>query len=91
MLFYIVHLEVTKLGLEGLQRGTPTQRLLRRVTGFMIGFGALLVLAILFQTVLGWTVDSPPGASLPLTIAVFAGAYIWLVRLSATRPDLELV
>jgi TRAP transporter 4TM/12TM fusion protein len=89
-LFYIVHLEVTKLGLEGLQRETPTQSLLRRVTGFMIGFGALLVLAVLFQTVLGWTGDSLPGASLPLTIAVFAGAYIWLVRLSASQPDLEV-
>jgi hypothetical protein len=27
----------------------------------MIGFGALLVLAVLFQTVLGWTGDSLPG------------------------------
>ena len=89
-LFYIVHLEVTKLGLEGLQRETPTQSLLRRATGFIVGFGALAGIAFLFHMLLAWTGDALPAAGLPVTLLVFAVTYVWLVRIAAFRPDLEV-
>ena len=87
-LFYIVHIEVTKLGLTGLPRQTPTQGLLRRVTGFLVGFAALAGIAALFHLVVSLVGDHAPSFSLPLVVALLLAIYLPLVWLAARRPDL---
>ncbi|MEX0504500.1 TRAP transporter permease [Alphaproteobacteria bacterium LSUCC0719] len=89
-LFYIVHLEVTKLGLKGLTRRTPTQGLLRRVTGFLAGFGALALLGGVIHLTVGLVGGWMPSLSLPTVMVIFVAAYIVLVRIAAREPDLEV-
>ena len=88
-LFYIVHLEVTKLGLEGLPRQTPIHGLLRRMTGFMIGFGGVAALGFALHLVVGLTGEQAPSLSIPVVMVIFLGIYIPLVRVAAREPDLE--
>ena len=89
-LFYIVHLEVTKLGLEGLPRQTPTQGLLRRFTGFVAGFAGLAVLGLAMHAVVGLLGEAVPSLSVPAVMLVFLGAYLPLVRIAAREPDLTV-
>ena len=87
-LFYIVHIEVTKLGLTGLPRPTPTQSLLRRMTGFLVGFAALALIAALFHFLVSLVGDRAPAFSLPLVVVLLLAIYLPLVCLAARRPDL---
>ncbi|MEK9552890.1 MAG: TRAP transporter permease [Alphaproteobacteria bacterium] len=89
-LFYIVHLEVTKLGLKGLTRRTPTQGLLRRMTGFIAGFAALAALGGLIHLVVGLVGGWMPSLSLPTVMIIFIAVYSILVRIAAREPDLEV-
>ena len=87
-LFYIVHIEVTKLGLTGLPRQTPTQSLLRRVTGFLVGFAGLAVIAVIFHLLVSLVGDRAPALSPPLVVVLLLAIYLPLVWLAARRPDL---
>ena len=87
-LFYIVHIEVTKLGLTGLPRQTPTQSLLRRMTGFLAGFALLALIAALFHFLVSLVGDRAPAFSLPLVVVLLLAIYLPLVWLAARRPDL---
>ena len=87
-LFYIVHIEVTKLGLTGLPRQTPTQSLLRRVTGFLVGFAMLALIAALFHLLVSLVGDHAPAFSLLLVVVLLLAIYLPLVWLAARRPDL---
>ena len=89
-LFYIVHLEVLKLGLRGLNRETPTQSLLRRMTGFVIGFGLLALLSFAIHGLIAVTGERLPSLTFPLVVLLFLLAYLPLVWLAAKRPDLEV-
>ena len=89
-LFYIVHLEVTKLGLEGLPRQTPTQSLLRRFTGFLVGFAGLAVLGLAMHAVVGLVGEAAPSFSVPVVMLVFLGIYLPLVRIAARQADLTV-
>ena len=87
-LFYIVHIEVTKLGLTGLPRQTPTQSLLRRVAGFLVGFAGLAVIAVIFHLLVSLVGDHAPALSPPLVVVLLLAIYLPLVWLAARRPDL---
>ena len=89
-LFYIVHLEVTKLGLKGLPRQTPTQGLLRRMTGFIAGFAALAVTGGLIHLAVGLVGGWVLSLSLPAVMLIFIAAYVVLVRIAAREADLEI-
>ena len=89
-LFYIVHLEVTKLGLEGLPRQTPTQGLLRRFTGFIVGFAGLAILGLAMHAVVGLVGEAAPSLSVPVVMLVFLGIYLPLVKVAAREPDLTV-
>ena len=89
-LFYIVHLEVTKMGLRGLNRPTPTQGLLRRMTGFLIGFGLLAGLSFLIHQLFVWTQGAVPTFSFFVAALVFVLGYMPLVWLAAKKPDLTV-
>ena len=89
-LFYIVHLEVTKLKLEGLPRAGKAQSLLRRMTGFLLGFGGLAACAVLAKLGMDWVGDLLPGLTLPVVAVLLLAVYLFLVRLAASQPDLEV-
>jgi TRAP transporter 4TM/12TM fusion protein len=89
-LFYIVHLEVLKLGIRGLKREAPTRSLLRRVTGFFIGFGLLAALATVIHGLLGLTNDTMPSLTVSVAMVLFIAAYLPLVWLAAMHPDIEV-
>ena len=44
-LFYLVHIEVTKLGLKGLKRSQRQKSILNKIMGFLFGFGILAIFA----------------------------------------------
>ena len=87
-LFYLVHLEVTKLGLEGLPRAHRAVSMLRRMTGFMIGFGIFGSLATITKLSLDWINVTMPAVTLPVVGLGLMAIYIFLVRIAARRPDL---
>ena len=88
-LFYIVHIEVTKLGLEGLKRQTQSQRMLQRLTGFLIGFGAVGLCAVVAKLGLDLIGENAPQMTLPVVAVVMLAVYVILVRIAAAEPDLE--
>ena len=89
-LFYLVHLEVTKLGLEGLKRAQQKATLLGKMTGFMIGFGGLALLATLAKFGIDMMSGSAPSLTLPAVGVFLAAIYVFLVRISANQPDLSI-
>ena len=89
-LFYLVHLEVTKLGLEGLKRAKRTASLLGKMTGFILGFGLLAVLATATKFGMDAVAGVAPNLTLPVAGLLLAAIYVWLVRIAAGRPDLSV-
>ncbi|MEZ5661215.1 MAG: TRAP transporter fused permease subunit [Burkholderiaceae bacterium] len=59
-LFYIVHLEALKLGLEGMQRPTPRLTMAAKALGFIGGFLCLLLLGGVVYYGLGWVATAFP-------------------------------
>ncbi len=88
-LFYIVHLEAVKLGMEGLQR--PYKPTLAQ--SLMNFFGTITGICILTAAVyygIGWTKEVfGAAATWALGIAVLL-SYVGLVRYAATVPELKL-
>ncbi len=87
-LFYLVHIEVTKLGLEGLKRTQRSRSLLRRITGFMTGFLVLAVLATISKLGIDQVSRSLPSLTMPFVIILLSSIYLFLLRISAKYPDL---
>ena len=88
-LFYIVHLEATKLGLQGMQRHGSARPWVRRILGFLTGFIAMALLAGLVYLLFGWTTALPGEIGFFSAIGVFIVLYFYLIRLAASRDDLE--
>jgi TRAP transporter 4TM/12TM fusion protein len=86
-LFYIVHLEALKLGMQPVVRRAERpwrDRFLRVGLGIS---GTIIVCAVLYYVLLG--IDRMFGASAPYAIAaVVAALYLWSVREAAHSPDL---
>jgi TRAP transporter 4TM/12TM fusion protein len=89
-LFYLVHLEVVKLKLEGLKRSSVATSLLRKVTGFMIGFFSVGLLAVLAKLGIDNLELHAPSLTSPAVITVLIGLYLFLLRIAAKRPDLTV-
>ena len=88
-LFYIVHLEALKAGMQGLPRrtqSTASQRLLSfalSVTGFIVLAGITYFVISAIKTALG-------AAALPVIGLLLLGTYLALLWVSARQPVLEL-
>ncbi|WP_157018013.1 TRAP transporter permease [Mesorhizobium xinjiangense] len=89
-LVYIVHLEALKLGLKGLERPTVTGTLARRLSGVLLGFIAMAVLAGAVYYGLGWIKTAFPGMTFWTAAVLFLVAYLILLYTAARHPDLEL-
>ena len=89
-LFYLVHLEVSKLKLEGLKRTTPAVSLLRKMTGFIFGFSTVALFAVLAKFGIDGLQLYAPSLTSPAVILVLFGLYVVLLRIAAHRPDLTV-
>ena len=87
-LFYIVHLEACKMGLKGLERrrtGTLAQKMLAFVTGFLL----MIVLTAAVYYGIGWIKVVAPEAAIYIVGVIMMIAYLVLIRLACTVPELE--
>jgi TRAP transporter 4TM/12TM fusion protein len=86
-LFYIVHLEALKLGMQPVVRLQPRPMRDRFVRVGLGVSGTIIVCAALYYILLG--VDRLLGPAAPWGIAIVVGAlYLWSVREAARSPDL---
>ncbi len=86
-LFYIVHLEALKLGLQpiGARRPKPW---LRRLTGFAFGAALISGLSLAVYYGLGWLKPALGDYALPGIGALLAVAYLGLLKIAASHPPL---
>ena len=89
-LVYIVHLEALKLGLKGLDRPTPLGTFASRLSGVLLGFIAMAVLAGAVYYGLGWIKTALPGLGFWTAVVLFLAAYGICITRAAKRPDLEI-
>lgn len=89
-LVYIVHLEALKLGLKGLERPTPVGTLARRLSGVLLGFIGMAVLAGAVYYGLGWIKVAFPGMGFWSAVTLFLVTYVYLVSRAAAHPDLAV-
>ena len=89
-LVYIVHLEALKLDLKGLPqhaaKRTVAQRLLLYAT-FIVGF---IVLSFAVYHILGLVKTLFPEMTFWAAVALFGGAYLFLLALASRHADLEM-
>jgi TRAP transporter 4TM/12TM fusion protein len=88
-LVYIVHLEASKMGLEGMKKlinRTISQRLLTFV--FTILF--LIIMAGVTYYGLGWIKDVAGAATIYIVTMLLAGAYLLLLKYACKVPELEV-
>ena len=89
-LVYIVHLEAMKLGLKGMERPSQTMTLAQKLIGVLTGFIGMAVLAGIVYYGLGWIKTAFPDLTFLTACALFAVAYLILIRFAAARPDLTV-
>ena len=88
-LFYIVHLEACKAGIEGIPaaRGvSPAQRLL----GVLMTLAGLVIVANVVYYGLGWLKPLLGAGASWIVLALLAVAYVLLVRRWRAEPDLTI-
>lgn len=87
-LFYIVHLEAMKMGLQGLPKPPSSRTLANKLIGFLGGFIGIAVLGIVVYYGLGWIKVVAPAASFYIVAAGCLSLYLYLLWLAAKTPDL---
>jgi len=87
-LFYIVHLEALKLGIQPMIASGPPKTPLQKLAGFGLGLsGSILVCGLVYG--IGVGVQAVAGnAAIWILIALLAILYLWLLRIAAAHPDL---
>ena len=88
-LFYIVHLEALKAGMQGLPRrtqATGTQRL----ASFLMTVAGFIVLAGITYTVITFVKRSLGEAAIPVIGLLLLAAYLGLLWISSRQPVLEM-
>ena len=87
-LFYIVHLEALKLGIEPMMSGGQPKTLLQKLAGWGMGIaGTFIVMGAFYY--IGTGVQALAGeAAMPILLAMLFIVYVALLRVSAKYPDL---
>ena len=89
-LFYLVHIEVTKLGLKGLKRSQRQKSILNKIMGFLFGFGILAIFAFLAKFSVEYVENVLPKFSILYIGSLLTIIYLFLVRISAKQKDLTV-
>ncbi len=88
-LFYIVHLEACKAGIEGIPRDAMAP-LKNRIINILMTVSGVIILANVIYFGLGWIKDLTGEASVFIIAALMLGAYIGLLKYEAHYPQLQL-
>ncbi|MGO3343853.1 MAG: TRAP transporter permease [Marinomonas sp.] len=88
-LLYIVHLEALKMNMQGLPRTSPVQPIKARLLRSGIVISSMLMLLGAVYFIVEGIKEYFSLLSAPLVIALILGIYVFLVRLSASEPDLD--
>ncbi len=86
-LFYIVHLEALKLGMQPIGSRQP-KPWLRRLTGFAFGVALISGLSLAVYYGLGWLKPALGAYALPGVSVLLAAAYLGLLKIAASHPPL---
>ena len=86
-LFYIVHLEALKLGMQPIGARQP-KPWLRRLTGFAFGVALISGLSLAVYYGLGWLKPALGAYALPGVSVLLAAAYLGLLKIAASNPPL---
>jgi TRAP transporter 4TM/12TM fusion protein len=89
-LVFIVHLEAMKLGLEGLRKPPSRVTLAQKLMGVAFGFLLMCGLALFVNYVLVLVKAAFPDMTVWAGAGLFLIAYLVLVRIAASRPDLPV-
>ncbi len=87
-LVYIVNLEALKLGLQGLEKPSATVTMAQRLSGVLLGFILMALLAGIVYYGLGWIGSAFPGMGIFAAAGIFGLAYIILIAIASRHPDL---
>jgi TRAP transporter 4TM/12TM fusion protein len=87
-LFYIVHLEALQLGIQPMMSAGKPRTLLQKLAGWGMGIaGSLVVMGLVYW--IGVGVQAVAGASAIWILSfMLVALYLWLLRISASHPDL---
>lgn len=87
-LFYIVHLEALKLGIQPMMSAGQPRTMLQKMAGLGMGIsGTVAVIALVYW--IGVGVQSVAGgAAIWILCALLVALYLWLLRIAAGHPDL---
>ncbi|MFT0849394.1 TRAP transporter fused permease subunit [Achromobacter sp. F4_2707] len=87
-LFYIVHLEALKLGINPMMSAGEPKTPLQKIAGWGMAIaGTLVVMGLVYWVGMG--VRSVAGnAATPILLVLLLVLYVWLLRISARHPDL---
>jgi len=88
-LFYIVHLEALKAGMQGLPRRTQSTGM-QRLTSFLMTVSGFIILAGITYTVITFAKNSLGEAAIPVIGLLLLGAYLGLLWIGSRQPVLEL-
>ncbi|WP_062270472.1 TRAP transporter permease [Endozoicomonas arenosclerae] len=86
-LFYIVHLEAVKAGMEGLPR-RKTRTAIQALMSFTGTFAGLCAMGAVVYYGIGWTRDYMGDFAPAIIIAALLTSYVLLVKLASSQPDL---
>lgn len=89
-LFYIVHLEALKAGMQGLESSNPPRPLLQKIFGFLTGLLLIMGLSVAVYYGLGWLKPMLGNYASWIIAAALAVVYVVLLRIGSRYPDLEL-
>ncbi len=88
-LVYIVHLEASKMGLEGMEKKV-TRTLAQRFLSFVATILFMIVMAGATYYGLGWIKGVAGAATIYIVVVLLAIAYLGLLRVACTVPELEV-
>ena len=87
-LFYMVHIEALKLGIQPMMSAGRPKTLLQKLAGWGMGIaGTLVVMSLIYWVGIGVRAVAGSSAT-PILLFVLLALYVWLLRVSARNPDL---
>lgn len=87
-LFYIVHLEALKLGIQPMMSAGAPKTPLQKMAGWGMAIaGTLVVMGLIYWVGIGVRAVAGAAAT-PILLVVLLALYVWLLRISARHPDL---